>query len=180
MIVLLLLILLDFSRVFFFYSQMAAAAREAARQAVLESNRASNTVAPACDGSACQTPGVLPRIRTITGFGFPIVYSDSTSLNSPPSYGTYSGGSTTTPGTITLNSGLNSNTVYVFIYQLGTQTSPNPRWACPSCSAAVRTSGHQLVVVDLKMNFRAVTLSFIGSTGPGISLDAQSVERIEF
>jgi hypothetical protein len=35
-------------------------------------------------------------------------------------------------------------------------------------------------VVDLKMNFRAVTLSFIGSTGPGISLDAQSVERIEF
>lgn len=178
-VLLLLMVILDFGRGFFYYSEMAAASREAARQAVLASNSASNSGPPACS-PACQSAGVLPQIQAVASFGYPVVYADSSALGSAPSYGTYTAGSgPSVPGTIALAGGTQSNKVYVFVYQLGGGTSPNPRWACPSCDPAVRTGNHQLVVVDLKMRFQPDTLAFLGISSP-VVFDSQTVERLEY
>ena len=88
------------------------------------------------------------------------------------------------PGTITLTGAINASTVYVFVYELdATPGNPNPRWSCPGCAAAngaaVRTAGHQLVVVDLKLQWKPVLNTLLGIPST-ITFDSQSVERLEF
>jgi hypothetical protein len=172
----------DAGRGIFFYTQMGFAAREGARQAVLGTNWSSNTVAPKCNTlGTCQTLGVLPQLKTLTPWGFPVVYSDSTTNSTPPSYGTYTpNADPNQPGTIALTGAAANNTLYVFVYQVGPSTSPNPRWACPSCSPSVRTPGHQTVVVDLKMKWVPFTFHMFGFTSLPITLDAQTVQRMEW
>lgn len=186
LVLLFLLVVLDFGRGFFFYTQMSAGAREAARQAVLQSNAASNSSAPTigCSG-ACQTPGVMPIVNTLNAFGFPVVYSDSSSPSAPPSYGTCSGGGAAAPASCSLASTALNNRVYVFIYQFGPNTqnpSGGPHFSCPSCasgSGVPRTGQHDLVTVDLKMKFQPVTLGFLGLPYT-LGFDAQTVEREEW
>ena len=160
-LLLLLLCALDLGRGIFYYSQLAEGAREAARQAVLQYNQDSNTSPGAC--TSCQVPGVVPQLQRTAAFGYPVVYANSSRTSSPPAYPV---GSSSTyvpaacsvspcnqPGTITLSSAANVNTVYVFIYELD-PSNGSTRWSCPSCAAAsgsaVRNPGHQRVVVDLK------------------------------
>jgi len=74
--------------------------------------------------------------------------------------------------------------MYVFVYELDAAGgNPNPRWSCPTCAAtngaAVRTSGHQLVVVDLKLQWKPVLNTLLGIPST-ITFDSQSVERLEF
>ena len=186
MVLLLLMVVLDFGRGFFFYTQMSAGAREAARQAVLQSNQYSNTTAPplGCGGS-CSTAGVVPVLSSLTAFGFPVVYSDSVSSSTAPSYGTCAGGNSTTVATCSLSAGSNTNQVYVFVYQFGPNTSNpagGPHFACPSCaggSGQPRTGGHDRVVVDLKMKFQPIALRLFGLP-TYLVLDAQTVEREEW
>ena len=75
---------------------------------------------------------------------------------------------------------------HVFIYELdSTGGNPSPRWSCPiaACTttygSAVRTSGHQLVVVDLKIKWQPVLARFLGIPTV-LTFDAQSVDRMEF
>jgi hypothetical protein len=86
------------------------------------------------------------------------------------------------PGTIALAGGTTTNTVYVFIYEIDT-SGPNPRWSCPTCAAAngayVRTSGHHLAVVDLKLKWQPVLARLLGLPST-ITFDSQSVERMEY
>jgi hypothetical protein len=88
--------------------------------------------------------------------------------------------------TITLAPGATPNTVYVFIYELdSTGGNPSPRWSCATgaCTAtngsAVRTSGHERVVVDLKIKWQPVLARFLGIPTV-LTFDAQSVDRMEF
>jgi len=121
----------------------------------------------------------------LDALGATVVYLDSTAISVPPTYGTYvaSASPTTQPGTITLT-GAATNTVYVFIYELdSTAGNPNPRWSCPTCAAvngaAVRTSAHQLAVVDFKLRWQPVMAKFLGIP-TAIVFDSQSVIRMEF
>ncbi len=182
LILLVFLLTIDLGRGVFFYTQMEFAAREAARQAVLATNWSSNTVSPKCNGlGTCRTLGVLPQLRNLTTWGFPVVYQDSTAISSPPSYGTYTpNADPTQPGTISLAGGTANDTVYVFVYQVGAATSPSTRWACPTCSPWVRTPGRQTIVVDLKLKWVPRTLGFLGISGGPVTLDAQTVERAEW
>ena len=128
---------------------------------------------------------LLNRAHQLDPLGMAVVYQDSTAISSAPSYGTYTpNASPLQPGTITLTGAINASTVYVFVYELdSTPGNPNPRWSCPSCAgangAAVRTSGHQLVVVDLKLQWKPVLATFLGIPST-ITFDSQSVERLEF
>ena len=114
-----------------------------------------------------------------------VVYQDSTAISSPPSYGTYvSNANPLLPGTISLAGSPTASTVYVFIYELdSTAGNPNPRWSCPTCAAAygssVRTTGHQLVVVDLKVQWKPVLTKLLGIPSV-VTFDSQSVERLEY
>jgi hypothetical protein len=116
--------------------------------------------------------------------GASVVYQDSTAISSPPAYGTYvANADPTQPGTITLTAGAAANTVYVFIYEIDSNGgNPSPRWSCPTCAAAngsaVRTAGHQRVVVDLKLKWRPVMATFLGIP-QAIVFDAQTVDRLE-
>ena len=114
-----------------------------------------------------------------------MVYQDSASISAAPAaYGTYApNADATQPGTITLT-GANPNTVYVFIYELdSTGGNPSPRWSCPTCAAAngaaVRTSGHQRAVVDLKLKWQPVMARFLGIPTV-VTFDSQTVVRMEF
>ena len=117
--------------------------------------------------------------------GMSVVYLDSAAISSPPAYGTYvANANPLQPGAITLTGAINPSSVYVFIYELdSTAGNPNPRWSCPSCAgasgAAVRTSGHQWVVVDLKLQWKPVLNTLLGIPGT-ITFDSQSVARLEF
>ena len=172
-----LLIVLDFGRGLFLYTEMATGAREMARQAVLEYNAQSNTAAPSC--GSCQVPGVLPQLQAVAGLGYGSpVYSLSPSSGSPPSYGTYAAGVVGQPGTITLAGSTQSNTVYVFVYELD-QTTGTANWAiCDPC-AGTRTGNGKLVVVDLKMRWQPIVLAYLGGA-PSLTFDAQTVSREEW
>jgi hypothetical protein len=121
----------------------------------------------------------------LDALGVSVVYLNSTVISSPPLYGTYVPNAIPTqPGTITLTAATVANTVYVFIYELdSTPGNPNPRWSCPACAGAsgvtVRTSGHQRVVVDLKLKWRPVMATFLGIPAT-ITFDSQTVDRLEF
>ncbi len=177
----------DLGRGLLIYTMLQGASRDMARQAVLEYYSGSNTLPPTCTTLAtpCSLKGLTDGAHQLDPLGMSVVYQDSTAISSPPSYGTYTANANPLlPGTITLNGSINPSTVYVFVYELdATGGNPNPRWSCPTCAgasgAAVRTSGHQLVVVDLKLQWKPVLNTFLGIPST-ITFDSQSVERMEF
>jgi hypothetical protein len=176
----------DMGRGLLMYALLQGASRDTARQAALVYYSGSNTLPPAC--TALTTPcGLNPLINTahlLDPLGVAVVYQDSTAISSPPVYGSYvANADPTQPGTVTLAAGSNPNTVYVFIYELDSSGGPSPRWSCPSCAAtngaAVRTSGNQRVVIDLKLKWQPVLARFLGIP-TAITFDSQSVYRMEF
>jgi Flp pilus assembly protein TadG len=177
----------DMGRGMLMYTLLQGASRDMARQAALAYNSGSNTLPPDCSAltTPCSLTSVVSGAHLLDSLGVSVVYSDSGSISAaPPAYGTYAGGTTTQPGITTLVAGTNPNTVYVFIYELdSTAGAANPRWSCPSCSAvngaAVRTGGHQLAVVDLKLKWQPVLAKFLGIP-TAITFDSQSVIRMEF
>ncbi len=176
----------DLGRGLLIYTTLQGASRDMARQAVLGYYSGSNTLPPTCTTlpTPCSLQPLTNRAHQLDALGMSVVYQDSLAISSPPSYGTYSGGSTTQPGTITLTGAVSASTVYVFVYELdSTAGNPNPRWSCPSCAAAsgaaVRTPGHQLVVVDLKLVWKPVLNTLLGIPS-AITFDSQSVERLEY
>ncbi|HYU63055.1 MAG TPA: TadE family protein [Verrucomicrobiae bacterium] len=177
----------DLGRGLLIYTMLQGASRDMARQAVLEYYSGSNTLPPTCTTLAtpCSLKALTDGAHQLDPLGMSVVYQDSTAISSPPSYGTYTANANPLlPGTITLNGSINPSTVYVFVYELdATGGNPNPRWSCPTCAgasgAAVRTSGHQLVVVDLKLQWKPVLNTFLGIPST-ITFDSQSVERMEF
>jgi len=177
----------DLGRGLLIYTMLQGASRDTARQAVLEYYSGSNTLPPTCTALAtpCSLGPLTNGAHQLDALGMSVVYQDSTAISSPPSYGTYAANANPLlPGTITLTGAINASTVYVFVYELdATGGNPNPRWSCPSCAgaagAAVRTSGHQLVVVDLKLQWKPVVNTLLGIPSV-ITFDSQSVERLEF
>lgn len=169
------------------YTMLQGASRDTARQAALAYYGGSNTLPPACTALAtpCSLGALVNGAHQLDALGASVVYQDSTAISSPPSYGTFVANvNPLQPGTITLTGATNPNTVYVFIYELdSTAGNPNPRWSCPTCAAAngaaVRTSGHQLAVVDLKLKWQPVMASFLGIPSV-ITFDSQTVIRMEY
>ncbi len=177
-LILLMLILIDFGRGLLYYTEMATGVREAARQAVLQYNNRSNSAAPSC--GTCEVPGVIPILASIAGFGYPAPqYAVSTSSTAAPWYGSYTPSATAgQPGTITLSSSAQPDTLYVFIYELD-PTSTTPRFpTCDPCDG-LRQGGGRRVVVDVKMRWQPVVLAYAG-IGPSLTLDAQTVSREEW
>ena len=177
----------DMGRGLLLYSLLSGASRDAARQAALAYYSGSNTLPPDCTALAtpCSLSPLINTAHLLDPLGVQVVYQDSTAISSAPSYGTFTANADPTqPGTISLAGGANTNTVYVFIYEIdSTGGNPNPRWSCPTCAAAngayVRTSGHQRVVVDLKLKWQPVLAHLLGLPA-AITFDSQSVERMEF
>ena len=177
----------DLGRGLLIYTMLQGASRDMARQAVLEYYSGSNTLPPTCTALAtpCSLGPLTNGAHQLDPLGMSVVYQDSTAISSPPSYGTFAANANPLlPGTTTLTGAINASTVYVFVYELdATGGNPNPRWSCPTCAgasgAAVRTSGHQLVVVDLKLQWKPVVNTLLGIPSV-ITFDSQSVERLEF
>jgi hypothetical protein len=179
----------DMGRGVLLFDLLSGASRETARIAALASNSGSNTLPPACTSLAtpCQETSVLGGAHLLDSLGVAVVYLDSPSISAPPAYGTYvPNADPTQPGTITLTGGTNPNTIYVFIYELdSTAGNPTPRWSCATVActtangSAVRTPGHQRVVVDLKLKWQPVLAKFLGIPTV-LTLDSQAVDRIEF
>jgi Flp pilus assembly protein TadG len=177
----------DMGRGLLLYTMLQGASRDTARQAGLGYYSGSNTLPPDCTAltPSCAKTALTTGAHLLDPLGITVVYLDSTAISSAPSYGTFvANANPQLPGTITLTGSTNPNTVYVFIYELdATGGNPNPRWSCPSCGAAngavVRTSGHQLAVVDLKLKWQPVMARFLGIPTV-ITFDSQSVQRMEF
>ena len=177
----------DLGRGLLIYTTLQGASRDMARQAVLGYYSGSNTLPPSCTklASPCTLGPLTNGAHQLDALGMSVVYQDSTAISSPPAYGTYvANANPLQPGTITLNGAINASTVYVFVYELdSTPGDPNPRWSCPACAAtagaAVRTSGHQLVVVDLKLQWKPVLNTLLGIPS-AITFDSQSVQRLEY
>ena len=177
----------DLGRGLLIYTMLQGASRDMARQAVLGYYSGSNTLSPTCTALAapCTLGPLTNGAHQLDPLGMAVVYQDSTGISSPPTYGTYvANANPLLPGTITLAGAVNASTVYVFIYELdSTGGNPNPRWSCPTCAgasgAAVRTSGHQLVVVDLKLQWKPVLNTLLGIPST-ITFDSQSVARLEY
>ena len=179
----------DIGRGLLMYNLLAGAARETARLATAEDNKGSNNLPPPCTTLAapCSQTSVVSGAHLLDALGVTVVYQDSAAIGSPPSYGTYvANADPTQPGTITLTAGTNPNTVYVFVYELdSTGGNPSPRWSCTAAActstygSAVRTSGHQRVVVDLKLKWQPVMARFLGIPTV-VTFDAQAVDRMEF
>lgn len=177
----------DMGRGMLLYALLQGAARDTARQAALASFSGSNSLPPNCTAltTPCSSSSLVNGAHLLDSLGASVVYADSPGISAPPSYGTYvANADPTQPGTITLAGVVNPNTVYVFIYELdSTGGNPSPRWSCPTCAAAngaaVRTSGHQLAVVDLKLKWQPVMAKLLGIP-TAIVFDAQTVVRMEF
>jgi hypothetical protein len=176
----------DLGRGALIYTTLQGASRDMARQAALSYYSGSNSLAPDCTAlsTACSLTALTTAAHELDPLGMSVVYQDSTGISSPPAYGTYAANvNPQLPGTITLAGAINPSTVYVFIYELDSSGAPNPRWSCPTCAAAngaaVRTSGHQLVVADLKLQWKPVLTSLLGIPST-ITFDSQSVERLEY
>jgi hypothetical protein len=175
----------DLGRGLLIYTMLQGASRDTARQAVLGYYSGSNTLPPTCTtlATACSLKPLTNGAHALDALGMSVVYQDSTAISSAPTYGTFApNANPLLPGTITLQPPVNASTVYVFIYELDA-AGPNPRWSCPTCAAAngsaVRTAGHQLVVVDLKLQWKPVLNTLLGIPGV-VTFDSQSVERLEF
>jgi hypothetical protein len=177
----------DIGRGVLLYALLQGASRETARAASLAYYSGANTLPPDCTALVipCSLGAVVNGAHALDPLGVSVVYQDSTAIGAAPAYGTFvANADPTQPGTITLTGGTNPNTVYVFIYEIdSTGGNPNPRWSCPTCAAAngaaVRTSGHQRVVVDLKLKWQPVMARFLGIPTL-ITFDSQTVDRIEF
>jgi len=177
----------DLGRGLLIYTMLQGASRDMARQAVLGYYNGSNTLPPTCTTLAapCSLGPLTNGAHQLDALGMSVVYQDSSSISSAPAYGTFvANANPLQPGTITLTGAINPSTVYVFVYELDSAAgNPNPRWSCPSCAgasgAAVRTSGHQLVVVDLKLQWKPVLSTLLGIPS-SITFDSQSVERLEY
>lgn len=175
----------DMGRGMLMYALLQGASRDMARQSALAYYSGSNTAPPDCTAltTPCSLSSLVNGAHLLDSLGATVMYSDSSAISSAPGYGSYAGGTTTQPGTITLTGAPNPNTVYVFIYELDSTGGPNPRWSCPSCAAAngaaVRTGGHQLAVVDLKLRWQPILAKFLGIPAV-ITFDSQSVIRMEF
>lgn len=175
----------DFGRGMLMYALLQGASRDMARQSALAYYSGSNFNPPDCTAltTPCSLSSLLSGAHILDSLGASVMYADSPSISAAPGYGSYSGGSTTQPGTIALTGVPNPNTVYVFIYELDSTGGPNPRWSCLSCAAAngiaVRTPGHQLAVVDLKLRWQPILAKFLGIPTV-ITFDSQSVIRMEF
>jgi TadE-like protein len=178
---------LDLGRGLLIYTMLQGASRDMARQAVLGYYSGSNTLSPTCTALAtpCSLGPLTNGAHQLDALGMSVVYQDSTGISSPPTYGNFAANANPLlPGTITLTGAINPSTVYVFIYELdSTASNPNPRWSCPTCAgasgAAVRTTGHQLVVVDLKLQWKPVLNTLLGVPST-ITFDSQSVARLEY
>jgi hypothetical protein len=176
----------DIGRGVLLYALLQGASRETARVASLAYYSGSNTLPPDCTALAtpCAMSSVVTAAHALDPLGVSVVYQDSSAISSAPAYGSFSpNADPTLPGTTTLGGGTNPNTVYVFIYQIPATGAAASRWSCPSCAAAngvaVRTSGFQRVVVDLKLKWQPVMARFLGIPTL-ITFDAQTVDRIEF
>ncbi len=177
----------DLGRGLLIYTMLQGASRDTARQAVLSYYSGSNTLPPTCTTLAtpCSLGPLTNGAHQLDALGMAVVYQDSTAISSAPSYGTFvANANPLQPGTITLTGAINASTVYVFIYELDSSAgNPNPRWSCPSCAAvngaAVRTAGHQLVVIDLKLQWKPVLNTLLGIPST-VTFDSQSVERLEY
>ena len=177
----------DLGRGLLIYTMLQGASRDMARQAVLVYYSGSNTQAPTCTALAtpCSLSPLINGAHALDPLGMSVVYQDSTGISSAPAYGTYAANANPLlPGTISLTGAINASTVYVFVYELdSTPGNPNPRWSCPTCAAAsgaaVRTSGNQWVVVDLKLQWKPVLNTLLGIPST-LTFDSQSVERLEF
>ncbi len=172
----------DIGRGVLLYALLQGAARETARVASLAYDSGSNTLPPDCTAltTPCSMSSVVNSAHALDPLGVSVVYLDSFSTASPPTYGSFAANADPTlPGTITLAGGTNPNTVYVFIYEIPSTGATAARWGCPSCGAEVRVSGHQRVVVDLKLKWQPVLAKFLGIPTV-ITFDAQSVDRIEY
>lgn len=171
----------DLGRGALIYTTLQGASRNMARQAALSYYSGSNSLPPDCTAlaSPCSLAALTNGAHALDPLGMSVVYADSPLISSPPSYGTYTANvNPQLPGTIALNGAINPSTVYVFIYELDSSGGPNPRWSCAGCGA-VRTSGHQLVVVDLKVQWKPVLATLLGIPAT-VTFDSQSVERMEF
>lgn len=192
-VLLLLLTLLDFGRGLFYYSEMAAGAREAARQGTLLDNQNSNTSPSA--GALPSVPGVIAQVQRLAAFGYSVEaygncqpnsvggpvtgpldlkcgrYSGSRQL---PADAQHAGG--WAPGEITLAPLAHSNVLYVFVYELDAKDG-STSW--DAGSHPVRSGGHKLVVVDLKLRWAPAALKFAG-LGPLLLFDAVSAQREEW
>jgi hypothetical protein len=176
----------DLGRGLLLYTLLEGASRDTARQAALVDYSGANNLPPACTALAtpCSLTSLVKTAHLLDPLGVQVMYLDSPAISSPPSYGMYTpNADPTQPGTIALKpGGFTNNTVYVFIYEIEAG-NPNPRWSCPSCAGAsgayVRTSGHQRVVVDLKLSWQPVLAHLLGLPA-AITFDSQSVERMEF
>ena len=177
----------DMGRGLLLNALLQGASRDTSRQAALSYYSGSNTLPPDCTTLAppCSLGPLTSGAHLLDSLGVTVVYQNSTAISSPPPYGTYVANvNPAQPGTITLTAATNPNTVYVFIYELdSTPGNPNPRWSCPTCAAAngaaVRTSGHQRAVVDLKLKWQPVLARFLGIPAV-ITFNSQSVVRMEF
>ena len=177
----------DLGRGALIYTTLQGASRDMARQAALFYYSGSNALTPDCTalGSPCSLTALTSSAHELDPLGMSVVYQDSSAISSPPPYGTYvANANPLMPGTVSLTGAINPSTVYVFIYELdSTPGNPNPRWSCPSCAAtngaAVRTTGHQWVVVDLKLQWKPVLATLLGIPST-ITFDSQSVERLEY
>jgi len=176
----------DMGRGLLLYGLLSGASRDTARQASLQYFSGSNTLPPDCTAltTPCSLTSVVTGAHLLDALGVQVIYLDSTAISSPPVYGTYvANADPKLPGTITLTAGANANTVYVFIYELDQGGGPTPRWSCPTCAAAngaaVRTSGHQRIVVDFKLKWTPVMATFLGIPA-AIVFDSQTVDRAEF
>jgi hypothetical protein len=176
----------DMGRGMLLYALLQGASRDTARQSSLVYYSGSNTLSPDCTAlaTACSLSPLVNGAHLLDPLGVSVVYQDSSAISSPPAYGTYvANADPTQPGTLTLAGAINPNTVYVFIYELDSSGGPTPRWSCPTCAAtngaAVRTSGHQRVVVDLKLRWQPVMARLLGIPA-AITFDSQTVARMEF
>ncbi len=177
----------DMGRGLLLYSLLSGASRDTARQATLAYYSGSNTRPPACTALAtpCSLSPLTNSAHLLDPLGVLVVYQDSTAISAAPlAMGTYTANlNPSLPGTIALAAGTTTNTVYVFIYELDSSGGPTPRWSCPTCAglsgAYVRTSGHNRVVVDLKLKWQPVLARLLGLPTT-ITFDSQSVQRMEF
>ena len=171
----------DIGRGLLLYTLLQGAARDTARQATLAYYNGSNTLPPDCTALAapCPLSSAVNGAHALDSLGASVVYNDSAATNTPPPYGTYvANADPTQPGAITLTPSAAGNTVYVFVYELDSGASPVTRWGCPTCGA-VRTGGHQRLVVDLKLKWQPVLARFLGIPA-SVTFDSQTVERLEF
>ncbi len=177
----------DLGRGALIYTTLQGASRDLARQGTLAYYDGSNSLAPDCTALAtpCSLTALTTAAHELDPLGMSVVYQDSSAISSPPPYGTYvPNANPLLPGTINLAGTANASTVYVFIYELDSAGgNPNPRWSCPSCAAAsgaaVRTSGHQVLVVDLKLRWKPVLAALLGIPS-AVTFDSQSVQRLEY